>query len=317
MQFRHFSVMRDEAVSLLKCAPGKCMVDCTLGGAGHAAEIARNILPDGLLIGIDQDKDAIRKAEQVLEPFARNVRLFHDNFVNLPEILSQLNLSAVDGILVDLGISLYQIEASGRGFSFSGDEPLDMRMNLQSPTTAASIVNHADPRRLETIFREFGEERWAGRIARKITEQREKEEILTTGQLVAIVREAIPAGSAAKRRIHPATKVFMALRIAVNRELEVLETFMGEAVDLLAPGGRICVIAFHSLEDRIVKHRLRDLEGECRCPKDLPVCVCGRKPQIRLLTRKPLRPSAEEVARNPMSRSAVLRAAEKLPPESK
>lgn len=312
MQFRHFPVMRDEVVSLLNCAPGKCMVDCTLGGAGHAAAIARNIFPDGLLIGIDQDKDAIRNAEQVLKPFASNVRLFHDNFVNLPEILSQLNLSAVDGIVVDLGLSLYQIEASGRGFSFSGDEPLDMRMNLDNPTTAASIVNQADLNRLETIFREFGEERWAGRIARKIVEQREKKPIITTGQLVTIIRGAMPAASAAKRRIHPATKVFMALRIAVNRELEVLDTFLGQAVDLLKPGGRICMIAFHSLEDRIVKHRFRDLETGCRCPKDLP-CVCSRKPAIRLLTRKPIRPSAGEVERNPMSRSAVLRAAEKLP----
>ncbi len=313
MQYRHIPVMRDEVVSLLNCAPGKRIVDCTVGGAGHAAAIAEKILPDGLLIGIDQDSAAIEHAKDVLRPFAANVRLFRDNFIDLPNILSDLNLDAVDGILVDLGLSLYQIESSGRGFSFRTDEPLDMRMDVNNPTTAADIVNLSEPSRLERIFWDYGEERWARRIVREIVERRSQGEITSTGQLVEIVREAIPQASAAKRRIHPATKVFMALRIAVNRELEVIDSFMENVVNLLNPGGRLCVIAFHSLEDRIVKHGLKNLEKGCKCPRDLPVCVCGNKPKVRVLTRKPLRPSDGEIERNPMSRSAIVRAAEKLP----
>lgn len=313
MPYRHIPVMRDEVVSLLNCAPGKRIVDCTLGGAGHAAAIVEKILPDGRLIGIDQDSAAIENARDVLQPYAANVRLFHDNFINLPNILSDLNLEAVDGILIDLGLSLYQIESSGRGFTFRMDEPLDMRMDVNNPTTAADIVNESEPSRLERIFWDYGEERWARRIVRKIVERRSQGEITTTGQLVAVVREAIPQAAAAKRKIHPATKVFMALRIAVNRELEVIQTFMDNVIDLLNPGGRLCVIAFHSLEDRIVKHGLKNLEKGCNCPKGLPVCACGNKPKVRVLTRKPLRPSAVEIEQNPMSRSAVVRAAEKLP----
>lgn len=313
MPYRHIPVMHDEVLSALHCQPGHVMVDCTLGGAGHAAAIVEKILPDGLLIGIDQDRAAIENARQVLQPHAANICLRHDNFVHLPEILSQLDIVGVDGILADLGLSLYQIESSGRGFSFAADEPLDMRMDEDAPTTAAEIVNTADAGRLERLFRQYGEERWARKIARRIVESRKSTPIETTGALVALIRDAVPKGAAAKQKIHPATRVFMALRIAVNRELEVLENFMDAAVGLLNPGGRLCVIAFHSLEDRIVKHRLKDLEKGCKCPRDFPSCVCGQTPQIRLLTRKPRRPGAREVRENPMARSAVLRAAEKLP----
>lgn len=311
--YRHVSVMRDEVVSLLNCAPGKTMVDCTLGGAGHAAAILEKILPDGMLVGIDQDIKAVEAARRVLSAYSSNICLVHDNFANLPFILSEINISAVDGILVDLGLSLYQIKSSGRGFSFGDDEPLDMRMNTDSPVTAAAIVNESPPGELERIFREYGEERWAGRIARKVEERRSHSEIVTTGELVDIITGAVPKAAAAKSRIHPATRVFMALRIAVNRELEMLEAFLDKAIDRLSTGGRICIISFHSLEDRIVKHRFRDLAQACKCSKDLPICVCTHEPKLKLARRKPFRPSESEVASNPMARSAVLRVAEKLP----
>lgn len=313
MPYRHVSVMRDEAVSLLNCAPGKIMVDCTLGGGGHAAAILEKILPGGLFLGIDQDLKAIENARQVLHAYSSDIYLVHDNFVNLPFILSRIDIGAVDGILVDLGLSLYQIKSSGRGFTFSEDQPLDMRMNTNNAVTAAAIVNESEKETLETIFREYGEERWAGRIAAKIVERRRRSEIVSTGELVDIISGSVPKAAAAKSRIHPATRVFMALRIAVNKELEVLDAFLDSAVDLLAPHGRIAIISFHSLEDRIVKHRFRDMAETCKCPKELPVCVCTHKPKLKIVARKPVRPSEEEVRTNPMSRSAVMRVAEKLP----
>lgn len=312
MVHKHVPVMREEAVYYLNCMPGKFVVDCTLGGAGHAMGIVEKILPDGLLIGIDQDESAVNNASQILSGWSDNIRLIHDNFVNLPHILFSLNIDEVDAILVDLGLSYDQIEYSGRGFSFRKDEPLDMRMNTQSPETAADIVNAFDVRRLTRIFRDMGEERQAGRIARKIVQRRKKESIETTAQLAAIVCEALGPKGAAGKKIHPATKTFMALRIAVNRELEVLDSFLNDAVAHLKPGGRICVISFHSLEDRIVKHRFNDFARGCQCPPDFPVCACGKQPVLKVLTRKVRRPSAAELRENPMSRSAKLRAAEKL-----
>lgn len=313
MPYQHVSVLRDEAVSMLNCAPGKIMVDCTLGGAGHSLAIVEKIMPGGVLVGIDQDIKAIEKARQVLSAYSSNIHLVHDNFVNLPSVLTRLDIDAVDGILVDLGLSLYQIKFSGRGFTFAEDQPLDMRMDADTTVTAAAIVNESDPDTLERIFREYGEERWAKRIAGRIVERRRQGEIVKTGELVEIIAAAIPKAAAAKSRIHPATRVFMALRIAVNRELEVLERFLDKAIDRLAPGGRICIISFHSLEDRIVKHRFRDMAEECKCSKELPVCICTHKPKIKLISRKPIRPSEAEVRINPMSRSAVMRVAEKMP----
>ncbi|MFP3998424.1 MAG: 16S rRNA (cytosine(1402)-N(4))-methyltransferase RsmH [Desulfobacterales bacterium] len=312
MAYKHVPVMREEAIYYLNCAPGKLVVDCTLGGTGHAGAIIEKILPNGLLIGIDQDAGVIKNAKQVLAPWKDNIRLVHDNFANLPHILFSLKVDAVDAILVDLGLSYDQIEFSGRGFSFRKDEPLDMRMDPQNPETAADIVNSADVKHLTKILREFGEERSAGRIARKIEKQRKKAPIETTGQLAQIVYEAVGRKAAAQSKIHPATKTFMALRIAVNRELEVLDSFLNDAVACLKSGGRICVIAFHSLEDRIVKRRLRDFAAGCQCPPDFPICACGKEPVLRVLTRKVRRPSGAEVRENPMSRSARLRAAEKL-----
>jgi 16S rRNA (cytosine1402-N4)-methyltransferase len=319
MQFRHTPVMVSEVLAHLDCKPGDYVADCTLGGAGHARAILEKILPGGVLIGIDQDKDAIRHAEGELaaapaaeEARSSHVRLFHDNFKNLHNILSQSGIATLDGVLADLGLSQYQLEASGRGFSFRQHEPLDMRMNADAGATAGDIVNTASEKRLESIFRDYGEERWARRIARTIVRTRQTRSIQTARELADLVEAAVPRGDAARRKIHPATKVFMALRIAVNAELDIIDDFIVAAVEHLKPGGRICIISFHSLEDRIVKNRFRELAASCVCPPDFPQCVCRRQPGIRILTRKVIRPTAAETDANPMARSARLRAAEKL-----
>lgn len=304
--------MPAEVLGCLECRPGKRIVDCTLGGAGHATSILGKLLPGGMLIGIDQDKDAIRHALFALKLRASNIHLIHDNFVNLPSILDSLSIDSVDGILADLGISFYQIDASRRGFSFSKAEALDMRMNTDNPVTAASIVNTADERKLRKILYEYGEERWAPRIAKRIVEYRKNRPIETSSELATIVRGAVPARDASKSRIDPATKTFMAIRIAVNDELGVLTRFLSSAVSALSPGGRLCIISFHSLEDRIVKQAFKRFEKGCTCPPDFPVCVCGKTPRVKVLTRRPIRPGDEEVAKNPMARSAKLRALEKL-----
>ncbi|MEX1328633.1 MAG: 16S rRNA (cytosine(1402)-N(4))-methyltransferase RsmH [Desulfobacterales bacterium] len=312
MSYRHIPAMPKEVEYYLNCRPGKICVDGTLGGCGHARKICENILPNGLLIGIDQDMDAIANAEKILASYTSNIRLFHDNFIHLPDILSELNIAAVDGILLDLGISLHQIKNSGRGFSFRVDEPLDMRMNKRSGQPAERLINNLAREDLRNLFRDYGEERWAKQIAYKIVTARKQQKIRTTKQLAQIVIDAIPGHVLSKQKIHPATRVFMALRIAVNRELERLNAFMEQAADHLNPGGRLCVLSFHSLEDRIVKQRLKALERGCTCPPRLPLCVCGQKAQIRILTKKVVRPSEEEVSANPLARSTRLRAAEKL-----
>jgi 16S rRNA (cytosine1402-N4)-methyltransferase len=304
--------MLNEVVFYLNCQPGKIYVDCTLGGSGHGKAICQKIIPDGLLIGIDQDIDAIKHAKSVLQDYSSNVHLFHGNFVRLPEFLSQLNISAVDGILLDLGVSLYQLEASGRGFSFRKDEPLDMRMDIQQPETAEDLINRLSAKDLQKTFKEYGEERWAKQIADNIAKIRQKKKIRTSKDLAQIVIASIPGRAAFNQTIHPATRVFMALRIAVNQELERLKIFLEHAVDYLNSKGRLCVLSFHSLEDRIVKQRLKRLEKGCICPADFPACVCGHKPEVRALTKKVVRPSKEEVAVNPMARSTRLRAVEKL-----
>lgn len=313
MPYRHVSVMPNEVIRMLNCRPGKIYVDGTLGGAGHAGLILENIKPGGRLIGIDQDWDAILNARQLLAHEKQHVDLFHDNYVNLKEILSQLTIDAVDGILLDLGLSLNQLENSGRGFSFLRDEPLDMRMNIDSDVTAADIVNTWDEKALASLFREKGEERYARPIAGKIAARRKQSRFQTSRQLADMICEMVPSRKRQeKKRIHPATRVFMALRIEVNRELEVLQNFLAEAVDLLNPGGRLCILSFHSLEDRMVKQAFRMLEKGCVCPPDFPRCVCGKKKMVKVLTRKVQKPSEEEVAVNPMSRSTRLRAFEKI-----
>ncbi len=304
--------MPEETVEMLNCRPGKIYVDGTLGGSGHAGLILERITPGGTLIGIDQDMDAVQNAKDVLSPFQDHVHLVHDNFVNLKSILAQFDISVVDGILLDLGLSLNQIENSGRGFSFMRDEPLDMRMNVTSSTTAEDIINRFDEKALATLFRKNSDERWARPIARKIVKERNRHPIRSSKQLADIVCSVVPRKRKPGRTIHPATKVFMALRIAVNRELEVLETFSETAVEMLNPGGRLCILSFHSLEDRIVKHSFKRLEKGCICPSDFPQCNCGRKKLVRVLTPKALKPSDREIAENPLSRNTRLRVVEKI-----
>jgi 16S rRNA (cytosine1402-N4)-methyltransferase len=304
--------MLEEAVALLACKPGQTVVDGTLGGCGHARKICEQITPGGMLVGVDQDPDAIAHARRTLPADQLRVHIVHGNFVDLSLILSQLGVDAVDGILIDIGLSRHQLDGSGRGFSFQRDEPLDMRMNIESDTTAADLVATLSERELAQAFSRFGEERWAGKIARHLVAARKQTPIATSGQLAQLVTEAVPAAAVRKQKIHPATRVFMALRIAVNRELEMLERFLDAAVALLNPAGRLVVLAFHSLEDRLVKHRFRQWADPCTCPPAFPQCTCGQKAKVRLLTRKVMRPTEAEIQRNPMARSTRLRAVEKL-----
>jgi 16S rRNA (cytosine1402-N4)-methyltransferase len=304
--------MLQEVVFYLNCRPGKIYVDCTLGGSGHARAICEKIVPDGLFIGIDQDRDAISNAKHVLQDYSLDVHLFHGNFVRLPEFLSELKIPAVDGILLDLGVSWDQLENSGRGFTFKKNEPLDMRMDVRSAETAQDLLDQWPAEKLQEIFKMYGEERWAKQIARNIVRVRRQKKIRTTAELTRIVMDALPKKAAFHQRIHPATRVFMALRIAVNHELERLKSFMERAVDYLNGRGRLCVLSFHSLEDRIVKQCFKGLAKGCTCSPELPECVCSHQPVVRLLTKKVVRPTQEEVAANPMARSTRLRAIEKL-----
>ena len=304
--------MLEEVLGYLNCRPGKTYVDCTLGGCGHSRAILPRIMPGGRLIGLDQDLDAIVNAREVLRPFEDSVRLFHADFTRLPELLAQSDVFAVDGILLDLGLSLHQLESSGRGFSFLKDEPLDMRMDIRSSTSAGDLVNRMSEKELARIFRQYGEERMSRKIARKIITERKQTPITTSRQLAELICSVMPSGFSAKHRIHPATRTFMALRIAVNQELERLKAFMQTAADLLTPGGRLCVLSFHSLEDRIVKHSLRDMETACICPPDFPKCVCSKQKTMRVLTRRTVRPTDAEIRKNRMARSTKLRAAEKI-----
>ena len=312
MAYRHVSAMLKEVMGCLACAPGGIYADCTLGGAGHARAICERIVPGGQLIGIDRDSDAIANAREVLKPYRPNVHLFHGNFSELPFYLTQLHLDAVDGILLDLGLSQYQIESSGRGFTFQKDEPLDMRMDQRGAKRAEDLVNQLSEAQLASVFKQYGEERWAKRIARTIATARRSGPIRSTGQLVQLVREAVPGRAAAQQKIHPATRVFMALRIAVNEELDNLDRFLSGGIDLLKPGGRMCILSFHSLEDRMVKQRFRAWSQACSCPPELPRCVCGGRARARLITKKVVRPSEAEVAGNPMARSTRLRWVERI-----
>jgi len=278
MTYEHRPAMLDEVLRYLDPEPGKTMVDCTLGGCGHAAAICERIQPDGMLVGIDQDAEAIAHARSRLDFCRARVHIVHENFAHLPQILQRRAIAGADGILADLGLSRHQIERSGRGFSFQRDEPLDMRMNPQAQETGADIVNREAEAELARIFREFGEERYARSIARRIIADRRKAPIRTSRQLADLVKVAMPRGAAARMKIHPATRVFMALRIAVNRELERLDRFLEVVFDCLQPRGRLCVLAFHSLEDRRVKQRFTRLAKGCTCPPRIPRCVCGRAP---------------------------------------
>ncbi len=306
--------MLDEVLAELDPRPGEVVCDCTLGGAGHSVELARRAAPDGLSLGIDQDEMALEAASRRLasEVPEADVRLLRGNFGDLDELLVEAEVPGVDCFLFDLGVSSPQLDIPERGFSYHEDAPLDMRMNSGNNTlTAAEVVNTYNEADLTRILRVYGDERFASRIARRIVERRAKEPIETTLQLVEVIKGAIPA-AARRTGGHPARRAFQALRIEVNHELDVLDRGLRAAVRWANPGGRICVISYHSLEDRIVKHVFSELSQGCTCPPDLPVCVCGHVPIVEVRTRKPLVASKEEVAANPRSRSALMRVAVKL-----
>ena len=312
MGFEHRSVMPQEIHEHQNLKPGNICIDCTLGGAGHALATIKSILPDGIFIGIDQDRDAIEHATATLSPFEKNIHLFHNNFTDLPHILNSIGINGVHSIVLDLGFSLNQLRNGKRGFSFQKDEPLDMRMDIRNKLTASEIINTYTEKELTEIFFKFGEEKFSRRIAKKIVYKRETGDIKTSLELAEIVKSAIPAKIIFSQRIHPATRIFQALRIAVNNELEKLKKFMEIVPSLLLKKGRICIISFHSLEDRIVKHAIRKFENGCTCPKDLPICLCGFIPTMQSVFRKPLIPTKEEIELNPMARSSKLRVGEKI-----
>jgi 16S rRNA (cytosine1402-N4)-methyltransferase len=303
--------MLAETLDHMGLRPGGTYVDCTLGGGGHSYEIAKRIQPGGRLIGIDQDPNALKAAGEKLSEYAAGVTLIHSNFYRLKEVLAELGIPAVDGVLFDIGVSSHQLDEAGRGFSYMQDAPLDMRMNPQDKTTAADLVNNLPAEELSRIIREYGEERWAKRIAEFIVRRRDSRPISTTGELVEVIKQAVPAG-ARREGPHPAKRTFQALRIAVNDELNRFAGTLRDAVDVLRPGGRVCVITFHSLEDRIAKETFRELAGRCTCPPELPVCRCENKPQVKIITNKPVIPSAAEKDLNPRARSAKLRVARKV-----
>ena len=303
--------MPAEVLEALSPRSGGIYVDGTLGGAGHAGLVLAASTPDGVLIGFDRDAEAIATAGERLAVFGGRARLFQRNFSRIGATLAEIGVDAIDGFVLDLGVSSHQLDREERGFSFMHDAPLDMRMDRSAGPTAADLVNGLEEEELFRIISEYGEERWAKRVAAFIVEGRRERPIATTLQLVDLIKGAIPKAKW-EERLHPATRTFQALRIAVNEELKSLEDGLDDLLRLLAPGGRGAVISFHSLEDRIVKERFRTAATGCTCPKGLPGCVCGRVPQCRVVTRKPLRAGEEEVAANPRSRSARLRVVEKI-----
>ena len=312
MVFAHKPVLFREVLNYLQPKPGMVMVDCTLGGGGHSKAILEKILPGGKLLAFDQDLEAIAAARAVLRPCGEeNYQIFHRNFRELDTVLGTTEYPQVDGILLDLGVSSYQLDQGERGFSYQHEAPLDMRMDQTQEQTAAELVNKATLEELTGIIQDYGEEKWAKRIALFITEERRHSPLKTTGQLVEIIKKAIPS-SARREGPHPAKRTFQALRIAVNRELEILKPTLQDAIEVLKPGGRLAVITFHSLEDRLVKETFKEAAQGCTCPKDFPICICHQEPRIKLLTGKPVFPSREEVAENPRSRSAKLRIAERV-----
>ena len=309
MEYVHKPVLLDECMEVLNIRPGGVYVDGTLGRAGHSREIARR-LTVGRLICIDQDMAAIEAAEERLAPWRDRVTLVHGNFSGLADILRQAGVSGVDGALFDLGVSSPQLDDASRGFSYMQDAPLDMRMDAAAALTAREVVNTWSPEELRRILYEYGEERYAPAIARAIVRAREEKPVETTLELADIIRGAMPP-AALREKQHPAKRTFQAVRIAVNGELDVLPPMLKAAVESLNPGGRLAVITFHSLEARIVKRTMRDMARGCTCPPEFPVCVCGKKPMLRLVTRRPIVPGTEALSENPRARSAKLRAAEK------
>ena len=308
-EFHHVSVLLDECLEGLNIKPEGIYVDGTLGGAGHSSQIAKR-LTTGRLIGIDRDPVALKAAGERLAPFGDRVTLVHSNFCEIAQVLKDLNIEGVDGILLDLGVSSPQLDDGSRGFSYMADAPLDMRMNSEDALSAYEIVNTWSFEELKRILYDYGEERYAPRIASAICSRRETKPIETTLELVDVIRGAMPA-AALREKQHPAKRSFQAIRIAVNDELGSVEKVMKDAIPCLKPGGRLAVITFHSLEDRIVKNAMAEAAKGCTCPPSFPVCVCGKKPLVQLVTRKPIVSGDEELERNPRARSAKLRVCEK------
>lgn len=310
MEFHHVSVLLKECIENLNIKQNGIYVDGTMGGGGHSLEICKK-LTTGRLIAIDQDLHAHEAAKEVLKEHLEKVTFVHDNFVNIKSILHHLGIEKVDGVLLDIGVSSHQLDESERGFSYQKDAPLDMRMDDTSTFSAYDVVNTYSEEQLYHVIWEYGEERWAKRIAKFVIEQRKQKPIQTTAELVECIKKAIPKG-ARKEGPHPAKRTFQAIRIEVNKELDVLQKVITDATEVLNIKGRLCIITFHSLEDRIVKNAFRLQQDPCTCPKEFPVCVCGKKQMANIITRKPILPSEEELEQNHRSRSAKLRVLERI-----
>ncbi|MCY6370360.1 16S rRNA (cytosine(1402)-N(4))-methyltransferase RsmH [Clostridium ganghwense] len=309
MEFKHISVLLDEVIESLNIKEDGIYIDCTLGGAGHSSEILKRVSNKGRLIGIDQDTNALKAAKEKLKDY-ENVTYVHDNFYNIDEILKELKIDKVDGILMDLGVSSHQLDTAERGFSYMKDAPLDMRMNREREFSAYDIVNGYSENEIFRIIKEYGEDKFAKRIAQFIVKAREKKSIETTLELVDIIRAAIPAKF--QKSGHPAKKTFQAIRIEVNGELAILDKAVEDSINNLNKNGRISIITFHSLEDRIIKNKFRKLQKPCTCPKEFPICICNKKPIIEIISRKPIEPTEKEKEINSRSKSAKLRVAEKI-----
>lgn len=310
IEFNHVSVLLNECIENLNIKPDGIYVDGTMGGAGHSLEIVKKLSEKGMLIGIDRDEEALAVAKERLKEF-NNVKYVHDNHDNIDEIIKNLNIKGVDGILLDLGVSSYQIDEKTRGFTYMDDGPLDMRMDKSQKLTAEYIVNNYKEQDLARIIFEYGEEKFSRKIARNICEYRKNKKIETTGELVKIIEKSIP-GKFREKNSHPAKRTFQAIRIEVNNEIEPLYNTIKNSITALNSKGRLCVITFHSLEDRMVKKAYIDAEGKCTCPKDLPYCVCGNVSLGKIITKKPILPTEKEMQENSRSRSAKLRVFEKI-----
>jgi len=309
LEFKHKPVMLSECIEGLNIKPDGIYVDGTLGGAGHSKEIAKRLSKDGLLIGIDRDDDALKAAKENLKEF-QNVKFVKDNHDNIKQILEDLEIEKVDGILLDLGVSSYQLDERNRGFSYLGENELDMRMDKTQELTAQKVVNTYSEEKLANIIYEYGEERFSRQIAKNICEERKQKEIVTTKQLVEIIEKSIPKSK--QNDGHPAKRTFQAIRIEVNDEIKPLYNTIKNCIDCLNDNGRLCVITFHSLEDRAVKNAMNDAKGKCTCPSDLPYCVCGAKSLGKIITRKPIVATDEELEQNSRSKSAKLRIFERV-----
>ncbi len=312
MTFEHTPVLLREVIEGLHIRPEGVYVDGTLGGAGHSFEIVRRLSLDGRLVGIDRDETAVKAAAEHLKPFSDRVTIVRGNYLDTPSILRDLGISSIDGMLLDIGVSSHQFDEAERGFSYREDAPLDMRMDRRDPLTAADVVNGYSETELYRIIRDYGEDQFAKNIAKHIVSYRKQKPVETTFELSDIIRGAIPA-KMREGKGHPAKKTFQAIRIEVNHELDILRDSIDSLIDLLNPGGRLCIITFHSLEDRIVKSAFKTAEDPCICPKDFPVCVCGRKPKGKVITKKPITASDEELEKNNRAHSAKLRIFEKNP----